>query len=383
MQGLYVHIPFCVRKCGYCDFYSEVGSEAEAQRFLDAVEAELAIRAKEFAPLAPKTVFFGGGTPTKLTAPQLVRLGEILHRHVDLSQVIEWTSEINPGTLDPAKAAALAAMGVNRASFGVQSFSAKYLKVLDRAHEHGKVDEALAFAAAAGISNRSVDLIFALPEQTMAEWQDDLNQAIALGLDHLSLYNLTYEDDTPLTARMARGEVAPLAEELQAVIYEHTIARCAEVGLAQYETSNFARPGKESLHNTLYWRCANWLGIGPSAHSGIAGRRWGNAGDHRVYATKLLDEGVLPIAFAEENDFEAQADEMLMMGLRLRAGVRESDFRERLGFGIADRCGPALDALSAEGLILWDGATLKVSARGVGLLDTIVLELTRAPMALA
>ncbi|MCA8938983.1 MAG: radical SAM protein, partial [Planctomycetes bacterium] len=133
MQGLYVHIPFCVRKCGYCDFYSEVGSEDEAQRFLDAIEAELALRANEFAPLQPKTVFFGGGTPTKLTAPQLVRLGEILHRHVDLSAVVEWTSEINPGTLDGAKAEALVQMGVNRASFGVQSFSPHYLEILDRA----------------------------------------------------------------------------------------------------------------------------------------------------------------------------------------------------------------------------------------------------------
>ncbi|MCA8938637.1 MAG: coproporphyrinogen III oxidase, partial [Planctomycetes bacterium] len=230
---------------------------------------------------------------------------------------------------------------------------------------------------------RSVDLIFALPKQTMAEWREDLEQAIALGLDHLSLYNLTYEDDTPLTLMMQRGEVEPLPEAVQAEMFEYTIGRCRNAGLHQYEVSNFAKLGRESLHNTLYWRCENWLGIGPSAHSGFDGRRWGNVADHRVYAKRMLDDGTLPVAFEEENDLEAQADEMLLMGLRLRAGVKDIDMRSRLGFGIAERCGPALDELAGQGLVDWDGSVLKASEQGLPLLDAIVLELTRAPMALA
>ncbi|MCK6438816.1 MAG: radical SAM family heme chaperone HemW [Planctomycetes bacterium] len=376
MQGLYIHIPFCVKKCGYCDFYSEVASEDEMRRFLAALECELQQRAEQFAPLTPQTVFFGGGTPTRLSAENLRELGRIIHRYVDTSHVIEWTSEINPGTLDAAKADALVEMGVNRASFGVQSFNPKYLADLDRAHEAGKVDEALAFARTAGIQNINVDLIFALPGQTIDEWYHDLEQALALNTQHISLYNLTFEDDTPLTARMERGKVEPLDDETAAEMYELTVARCREVGFARYEVSNFARPGFESRHNLLYWRCGDWLGIGPAAHSACGRLRWANVRDHREYAKALLDDGRLPLALDEQNTVDAHSDEFLMMGLRLAEGVRDDDFRRRFGAGIEERYDAKLHELAKLGLVSWNDKLLALTDAGFPVLDRIVLELT-------
>lgn len=422
VQGLYIHIPFCVKKCGYCDFYSEVASEAEAQRYLDAIERELTLRLRELDEtgvfggwsgaarvpgagemlqpeggkrFAPGTVFFGGGTPTKLSADQLKRLGEILHAQLDLSQVSEWTSEINPGTLDAAKARALAEMGVNRASFGVQSFDPAWLAKLDRSHEAGKVDEALEHAANAGIARRSIDLMFALPGQTLAEWERDLEQAFACKTDHISLYALMYEDDTPLTQAMQRGEVQPTDPDIEAEFFDLTRQRCAAHGLAHYEVSNFARAGEESLHNTLYWRCGDWLGLGAGAHSATGRTRWANASDHRRFAAHLLDEGnadgvdgelqrtaCFPTTLLEHNSPEDFADELLLMGLRLAAGVDAQDYRTRAGISLEDRCGPALSHLSELGLIAWDGKTLKTTDQGLLVLDNVILELTRSPLSL-
>ncbi|NUQ36150.1 MAG: radical SAM family heme chaperone HemW, partial [Planctomycetaceae bacterium] len=357
MQGLYIHIPFCVKKCGYCDFYSEVASEDEMRRFLAALECELQQRAEQFAPLTPQTVFFGGGTPTRLSAENLRELGRIIHRYVDTSHVIEWTSEINPGTLDAAKADALVEMGVNRASFGVQSFNPKYLADLDRAHEAGKVDEALAFARTAGIQNINVDLIFALPGQTIDEWYHDLEQALALNTQHISLYNLTFEDDTPLTARMERGKVEPLDDETAAEMYELTVARCREVGFARYEVSNFARPGFESRHNLLYWRCGDWLGIGPAAHSACGRLRWANVRDHREYAKALLDDGRLPLALDElggllDEDFVAGIEGRAFGKLLLVVVAKDRELLFEDGHGALDDLQVVLAEIESSSVVV-------------------------------
>ena len=376
MRGLYIHIPFCVKKCGYCDFYSEVGGDAELQLYLDAVEREFEIRAKEFGPLKPETIFFGGGTPTKLSADQLTRLGEIIHRQVDVSSVSEWTSEINPGTLNKDKAQALADMGMNRASIGIQSFNPKWLRELDRTHEEGKAQEALELARDAGINNISVDLMFALPGQTLEEWQDDLEKALALKTQHISLYALTFEDDTPLTMKMQRGEVEPMNADTAAEFYDYTVKRCRQDGFERYEVSNFAKPGLESKHNTLYWECDNWLGIGAAAHSAFGQRRWANGRDYKAYMKALLDEDHLPVAYEEENTIEQYADEILMMGLRLATGVETQAFAEKTGMKITDYCGDSLENLSQLELIQWDGATLRLTDKGFRVLDKVVLELT-------
>lgn len=418
LDGLYVHVPFCARKCGYCDFYSEAAGKGDIDRYLDAVDAELGLRAREFGTIRPSTVFFGGGTPTMLPASGLRRLGEILWRHCDLGSVVEWTSEINPGTLTPEKAEALVAMGVNRASFGVQSFDPAMLKLLDRENEFGKADASIAMVKAAGIGNFSIDLIFGVPGQTEAQWSADLEQALQRESQHISLYALTYEDDTPITRQRDSGEFQPMDPEQEAALYALTVDRCRKAGFARYEVSNFARPGRDSLHNGHYWACRSWLGIGPGAHSGldltrgpwpdaVAGRlkgggardgvgealgdgsdgrpltrRFANAADHRVYAAALLDEGRIPVSMDEWLGAADTADEVLLMGLRREAGVSNREFVRRMGFSIEDRCGHGIGELVSLGLLEFDGEILRCTDRGMVVLDSVVLELTRAPMTL-
>jgi len=399
-DALYVHIPFCARKCGYCDFYSEAAGRGDMDRYLAALEKEIELRVAEYGVIRPSTVFFGGGTPTMLTADMLRRLGEMLWRHIDLGSVIEWTSEINPGTLTPDKAAALVSMGVNRASFGVQSFDPKMLKLLDRENEQGKADASIAMARSAGISNFSIDLIFAVPGQTRAEWEADLTEALQRASGHISLYALTFEDDTPLTNRRDQGAFEPMPPEQEAELYDFTVERCRKQGLQRYEVSNFAKPGRDSLHNGHYWACRSWLGIGSGAHSGLdltrgrwptwntppavgaLTRRMANAADHKVYADMLLNDGKLAVSMDEWLGPEDTADEVLLMGLRRESGVEDAEFRRRLGLSIADRCGHALDELTSLGYVIWDGKTLRCTDRGMVLLDSVILELTRAPMTL-
>jgi oxygen-independent coproporphyrinogen-3 oxidase len=384
MPSLYVHIPFCARKCGYCDFYSEAPSAGDAGRYLSALDAEIGVRLAEWpGARVPDTVFFGGGTPSILTPEQFLRLGEILHRHFDLSRVREWTSEINPNTLTAEKARAMHEIGIRRSSFGVQSFDEGVLKALDRTNESGKLDAAIGHARAAGIENFNLDLIFAVPGQTVATWRRDMEQAFARAPNHIALYALTFEDDTPLTHKMEKGEVDPMPADEQAVLYRETVAGCRARGFERYEVSNFAPAGADSKHNGVYWACGEWLGVGPRSVVTGAGMgsdtvaRWANAADYRMYAKALLDEHSDPRSFTEESSGEALADELLLMGLRRAEGVSAAVFAARTGMTVEERCGPSLDELAGLGLIDWDGLRLRLTDEGFLVLDTVVLELSR------
>ncbi len=380
VQALYVHIPFCIRKCGYCDFYSEVANDQEMEAFLQALEQELHYYAQKYQNFQPRTIFFGGGTPTKLGAKELQKLGKSIHGLIDLSKLEEWSCEINPGTLDREKAQVLVDMGVNRASFGVQSFNPQHLKELDREHEAGKVQEAFDCASKARIKNISFDLIFGLPTQTLQEWATDLEQALRYKTQHLSLYALTYEEHTPLTRALEAGEITAIDPEREAKMYQHALEKCRDSGFARYEVSNFALPGFESKHNLLYWQCGDWLGIGPSAHSAEGKKRWANISDHRLYTQHWHQKRQPLLALEEENSHEAYGDEILMMGLRTSYGVNAADFLERTGLRLEERCGPVLDELQNQGLLDWNGKSLRATEQGILLLDAIILELTRTPM---
>ena len=273
VRHLYIHVPFCFHKCHYCDFYSLVDTRDRQQPFTDRLRREL----DALAPLSRgeplRSIFVGGGTPTLLRPDLWQQLLATLDTAFDLSAIragtAEFSVECNPETATPELFDILRAGGVNRLSMGAQSFDPKHLKTLERWHDPASVERAVGLARDAGITRTSIDLIFAIPGQTLPEWEADLDRAFALGTTHLSCYALTYEPNTAMTARLRRGDFTPTDEDLEADMYERTVERCAAAGLDRYEVSNFAAPGHECAHNLAYWRQASWLAAGPSASSNL------------------------------------------------------------------------------------------------------------------
>ena len=367
--SLYIHIPFCVRKCGYCDFYSGVSSESEIDAYIAAMDTELALRFPH--GFAPDTIFMGGGTPTRLSAVQLARLGEILRARLDLSSCREFTSEINPGTLTPAKAEALIRMGVDRASFGVQSFDPRFLAGLDRSFEAGRASEAVEIASTAGIQRVSMDLMFALPGQTLNDLRRDIEQALAHGTEHLSLYALTFEDDTPWTRQLHAGEVQPCDEGLEREMFTLVGETCARAGLPRYEVSNF---GRHCLHNCVYWTLGDWHGVGAGAHGHVGGRITANAADHKAYVA-ALGEGRLPVS---RNETINRAETLLLMGLRLTRGVELARFRRFAGAEFHTACGEAADGLIRQGLLEFTDSHVRATDEGLLVLDEVIVQLATA-----
>lgn len=331
LDALYLHVPFCFHKCHYCDFYSLVDkADPERRRhdeFTSALIAELQHQAERYV-LRPRTIFVGGGTPTLLQPRVWDRLMAALRELGALDRVEEFTVECNPETLTAELAETLAAGGVNRMSMGAQTFQPHLLKALERWHDPASVGRAIGLARAAGIGNVNLDLIFAIPGQTLGEVDADLDAALALGPTHLSCYSLIFEPHTPLTQKMKLGQVEPVEEDLERAMYERVIDRLAAEGFEHYEVSNWARQrgGDESaqppyrcLHNMIYWQNGNWIGAGPSAASHVAGRRWKNKGHLGQY---LAEAPQPPVVDEEELPRERRVGEQIMLALRLREGAR-------------------------------------------------------------
>lgn len=321
-RSLYIHIPFCFHKCHYCDFYSFVDTRDQQPAFTDRLCRELASLGKH-SPEPLETIFVGGGTPTLLAHEHWRSLLQTLDDAFDMSRIRlrgEFSVECNPETASPELFDTLVAGGVNRISIGAQSFDPSMLKVLERWHEPDNVEKAVALARAAGIDRVSVDLIFAIPGQTIEGWLQDLDRALAMGTEHLSCYGLTYEPNTAMTKRLERGDFSPMDEDLEADLFVATGEHLARAGLDRYEVSNFARPGAECRHNLAYWRQEPWLAAGPSASGHVAGWRWKNIprlGDYLDFD----DEGYAPIRDIEPPDPLRAVAEKIMTGLRLREGL--------------------------------------------------------------
>jgi oxygen-independent coproporphyrinogen-3 oxidase len=298
-----------------------------------------------------------------------------LGRYTDKARLNEFTIEINPGTLDAEKAAALAAMGVTRASFGVQSFDEGFLKSLGRIHEAGKAAEAVGLVRAAGILRTSIDLIFALPGQSLAQVRSDIARALDLGTEHLSFYALTYEDDTPLTRDLVAGRVQPCEEELEREMFSVIGDACAKAGLPRYEVSNFAKPGAECRHNLVYWTLGDWHGVGAAAHGMVNGEISENAADHRAYSRALLEENKWPVVRQEKLAPAQRAETLLLMGLRLTRGVELARYQAVAGQSFANACGEAAQALTRQGLLEVTPSHVRCTDEGLLLLDRVVLEL--------
>lgn len=373
-EGLYVHIPFCFHKCHYCDFYSITRQDPQRMdRFVDLVLREAEFWSTGAPTLRPRTVFFGGGTPSLLPAASMRRLMTGLRERVDLSSVDEWTVECNPATVDTAYCGILREGGATRLSIGAQSFIAEELRALERHHDPQDVPRSVADARAAGFARLNADLIFAIPGQTMATWRRSLDAAAALDLPHLSCYALTYEPNTPLAVRRRLGQVAPAEEAIELAMLRETRSILSERGYEAYEISNFARPGEACRHNLVYWTGGNYVGLGPSAASHVEGWRFRNR-RHLGEWESAVGAGELPTEEAEVLSPAQRAGELIMLRLRLRRGVDFADLRARTGLDARGAHAATIARLSGAGLLDLDERTMRLSDAGIAVADAVAAE---------
>jgi oxygen-independent coproporphyrinogen-3 oxidase len=366
-RAAYVHVPFCAHRCGYCDFAIATGQDHRIELYLDALAAELATLG---APQPVRTLYLGGGTPTHLAAGQLERLLRAVQCWLPLEPGAEVSVEANPDTLDDDKVAVLADHGVTRVSLGAQSFHPHLLGVLDRAHSPAEVPRAVG-RVRRRIEQVSLDLIFGVPGQSLGEWRADLRLALALAPDHVSTYGLTYEKGTPLWRRRRRGEVRPLDEDAELAQYVAAIDALEAAGLEHYEISSFARPGRRCRHNGAYWANEAYFGFGMGAARYLRGRREVNTRDLSAYLRKALSGE--PAAFqAEELGPEDRARETMALQLRRAEGVGRAAFRAQTGFDLDALVGPALAALTGQGLLADDGASVRLTRAGKYVADAVI-----------
>lgn len=378
--GAYVHVPFCVTRCGYCDFNTytsaELGPGASHDSYADTVLAEIALagRVLERAdrPLPQvETVFVGGGTPTLLASDDLGRILEALDKTFGLADGYEATTEANPDSVTPESLATLRARGFTRVSYGMQSAVPHVLATLDRTHDPARLPDVVRWAREAGFEQVSVDLIYGTPGESLADWERSLETALALEPDHVSAYALIVEEGTALARRVARDEIAAPDDDLMADMYAAADARLGGAGLTWYELSNWARDdAARCRHNELYWTGADWWGFGPGAHSHVAGTRWWNVKHPAAYARRLAD-GASPGHGREVLDAETRRVEQVLLESRLRDGMPLSRLDE------AGR--DALPRLVAEGLVesgpLEERETLVLTLSGRLLADAVVRRL--------
>lgn len=371
VASLYAHVPFCQTICGYCDFFSVLTDRKAFGPLVDALLAELET-CRAAAANSLTTLFVGGGTPTTLPAAELSRLLKALHDfpHGTPAADLEFTVEANPATVSTETAAVLVSAGVNRVSIGAQSFEPAELRVLDRIHQPPQVAQTIEICRRAGIENLNLDLIFAIPGQSLASWIGNLRRAIELGPEHLSCYALTYEQGTPLFERLAAGQLRRADTELEAEMYEATIDELARAGLAQYEISNFARPGRECRHNLVYWRNRPCFGIGPSASGFVDEVRYKNIPDVAEYA-RAISAGRLPRIQSERLSLDARARESAMLALRLNEGLDLAEFQRRFGSDPRALFADAIANHTAAGTLEQHGGALRLTGRGRLLGDTV------------
>ena len=369
--GLYVHVPFCFHKCHYCDFYSITRQTPERMgRFVDLVLREAELWRESPVTLRPRTVFFGGGTPSLLPRDQMRRLLEGLHDRFDLGGVHEWTVEVNPATADLGYLKMLRAGGVDRLSFGAQSFDAGDLAILERHHEPGDVPRAVAMARDAAFERVSLDLIFAVPGQTLDGWRRSLEAALELSLTHLSCYGLTYEPNTPLAVRRRLGRVEAAAESLELEMFALTRRHLRDAGLPPYEISNYATRGQESLHNLGYWRGDGYIGLGPSAASHVEGVRFRNE-PHLGRWETAVEGGGLAAVDVETLSPRQRQGELAWLNLRLAGGIDVADFAARTGVDPRLRFAGPLAEMVAAGLICDAGTHLRLTESGWPVADGV------------
>jgi oxygen-independent coproporphyrinogen III oxidase len=372
--GVYVHVPFCERKCPYCDFYSVEGTDLK-ERYLNALHREIAKASRRPHATAVDTIYIGGGTPSLLTAEEIERILSEIGRCFTVAQDAERTIEVNPGTTTRESLRMLRQLGMNRLSIGVQSFDDRALSFLGRIHTVAEARSCFETARAVGFENISIDLIFAIPGQSQHGWEDTLKEALALSPDHISAYSLIVEDHTPLFELVKSGSVVPVGEDEEAAQFTLTMALLEDSGYDHYEVSNYARPGRRSRHNSAYWHHRNYLGFGPSAHSfWVDARvgeawRWANVRQVGGYCDLLWREGS-PVAMAEELGTRELVNERIFLGLR-SDGLSLPALTNDLGYELSAEQRAYLHQLLARSLAVLSGGTVRLTREGFLFCDEI------------
>ena len=364
-SSAYVHIPFCTQICYYCDFSKVFIKNQPVDAYLEHLIQET--RSYEIGKL--RTLYIGGGTPTALSAQQLAYLLTELPKVMDLSEVEEFTIEANPGDLDPDKIAVLKNSRVNRVSLGVQTFDNKMLKKIGRSHQEQDIYDNIRHLKQAGFDNISIDLIYALPGQTMEQVKENVAKAIDLDIPHMSLYSLILENHTVFMNRMRRGKLPLPKEELEAEMFEYIIEELEKAGFEHYEISNFSKPGFESRHNLVYWDNAEYYGLGAGASGYVDGIRYKNHGPIRHYL-EAVEAGKARIT-EEHLTLEEKMEEELFLGLRKKTGVSKARFEEKFGVSFDQRYGQVVASLTEQGLLVPDDKQVRMTKRGLFLGDTV------------
>ena len=364
-SSAYVHIPFCTQICYYCDFSKVFIKNQPVDAYLEHLIQET--RSYEIGKL--RTLYIGGGTPTALSAQQLAYLLTELPKVMDLSEVEEFTIEANPGDLDTDKIAVLKDSQVNRVSLGVQTFDNKMLKKIGRSHQEQDIYDNIRHLKQAGFDNISIDLIYALPGQTMEQVKENVAKAIDLDIPHMSLYSLILENHTVFMNRMRRGKLPLPKEELEAEMFEYIIEELEKAGFEHYEISNFSKPGFESQHNLVYWDNAEYYGLGAGASGYVNGIRYKNHGPIRHYL-EAVEAGKARIT-EEHLTLEEKMEEELFLGLRKKTGVSKARFEEKFGVSFDQRYGQVVASLTEQGLLVPDYKQVRMTKRGLFLGDTV------------
>ncbi len=371
IDALYVHTPFCVKKCAYCDFNSISYKEGLADDYLKALEKEMdraVLKSRRF-----KTIYIGGGTPTALNEKQLTKLLGLIKCRVDNRDLVEYTIEANPGTVNSEKAAILKENLVNRISFGAQSFNNRHLKQLGRIHDANAIFETFSLFRNNGFENINLDLIFGLPYQSVEEWENDLKAAIELNPDHISTYALTYEDGTALKNRLQCDEIKPVDEIAELEMYKLTINLLRKAGFDHYEISNFAKNGKKSAHNMAYWKNMGYIGVGVGAFSFIKGSRKSNEKSVEKYIQNA-DSLNRITAFQEHLPPKEHAAETIIMGLRMIAGISAGRFLKQTGYSFEELYSDGISNLEKQGFVKHKNNRLALTEKGLYVADSVMME---------
>ncbi|HEV8715020.1 MAG TPA: radical SAM family heme chaperone HemW [Candidatus Binatia bacterium] len=373
--SLYVHIPYCLVKCPYCDFNAYGVRTWPEERYVDALCAELRhyVSQPPWRGQTVETIYFGGGTPSLFAPTSIKRFLKLLASLCPLVDNLEVTLEADPATVTREKLADFCGIGINRLSFGTQSFQPPLLKTLGRLHSADDGLRAIAWARDSGFSNLSLDLIFAVPGQTLPMLESDLSQALSCAPEHISLYNLTYEENTPFFAMRQKGQLRPVDEDDEVAMYALIRERCTDRGYCHYEISSFARPGFSSRHNANYWNGGSYLGLGAGAHSFVRepgwGKRWSNEKNPKVYMNKALADGNTQ-SFQETLTRAQALGEFVFLRLRQLDGFVPAAFAERFAASLTEEF-PHVTDLCAEGLLTEESGRIKLTPQGLLIADTV------------